>query len=46
MDSLPLDALPKPEMSQQERVIFTVYVLIAVLITAFLAATGVAWWLG
>jgi hypothetical protein len=41
------EAVPKPEMNRQERVIFTVYVVMAVPITAFLVATGVvAWWLG
>jgi hypothetical protein len=40
------EALPAPEMNRQERVIFTVYVVMAVLITAFLVAVGVAWWLG
>jgi hypothetical protein len=35
-------ALPKPEMNRQERVIFTAYVAMAVLIVAFLVATGVA----
>jgi hypothetical protein len=40
------EAGPKPEMNRQERAIFTTYVVIAVLIVAFLLATGVAWWLG
>jgi hypothetical protein len=40
------EALPTPEMNRQERGIFTVYVVMAVLITAFLVATAVAWWLG
>jgi hypothetical protein len=35
-------AVPKPEMNRQERVIFTAYVAMAVLIVAFLVATGVA----
>ena len=38
-------AVPKPEMNRQERVILTAYVVMAVLIAAFLAAAGVAWWL-
>jgi hypothetical protein len=36
----------RPEMSRQERVIFTVYVVLGLLIALFLAATGVLWWLG
>lgn len=40
------EAVPKPEMNRQERVIFTAYVVMAVLIMALLVATGVAWWLG
>jgi hypothetical protein len=40
------EARPKPEMNRQERVIFTFYVVMAVLITAFLVTVGVAWWLG
>jgi hypothetical protein len=40
------EPLPKPEMNRQERVIFTVYVVMAVLITAFLVAVGVALSLG
>lgn len=36
-----LEALPKPGMNRQERVIFTVYVVMAVLTTAFLVAVGV-----
>jgi hypothetical protein len=36
----------RPEMSRQERVIFTVYVVVAILIVLFLAATGLLWWLG
>jgi hypothetical protein len=39
-------AVPKPEMNRQEHVIFTAYVVMAVLIAAFLVATSVAWWLG
>jgi hypothetical protein len=35
-------AVRKPEMNRQERVIFTAYVAMAVLIVAFLVATGVA----
>jgi hypothetical protein len=33
-------------MNRQERLIFTVYVVMAVLITAFFVVTVVAWWLG
>jgi hypothetical protein len=33
-------------MNRQERVIFTAYVVMAVLIAAFLLVTGVAWWPG
>jgi hypothetical protein len=40
------EAVPKPEMNRQERVIFATYVVMAVLTIAFLVATGVAWWLG
>lgn len=40
------EAVRKPEMNRQERVIVTAYVALAVLIAAFVAATGVAWWLG
>lgn len=40
------EALARPEMNRQERIIFTVYVVIAVLIAAFLAAMGAAWSLG
>jgi cytochrome c-type biogenesis protein CcmH/NrfG len=40
------EALPKPEMNRQERVIVTLYVVMAVLTTAFLAAVGVGSWLG
>ena len=38
-------AVPKPEMNRQERVIFTAYVVMAILVAAFLVATGVVWWL-
>jgi hypothetical protein len=40
------EAAAGPEMNRQERVIFTVYVVIGILIVLFLAATGVLWWLG
>lgn len=40
------DEAPRPAMNRQERVIFTVYVVIGVLLLVFLLATGVAWWLG
>jgi hypothetical protein len=36
----------KPEMKKQERVTFTAYVVMAILILLFLAATGVVWSLG
>ena len=36
----------RPEMNRQERVIFTVYVVLGILVVLFLAATGVLWWLG
>ena len=39
------EAVPKPEMNRQERVIFTAYVVMTVPIAAFLVAAGVAWWL-
>jgi hypothetical protein len=40
------EAVPKPEMNRQERVTVTAYIVMAVLITAFLVATGVASGLG
>ena len=40
------EALARPEMNRQERIIFTAYVVIAVLIAAFLAAMGAALSLG
>jgi hypothetical protein len=40
------EAVRKPETNRQERIIFTAYVVMAVLIAAFLVATGVAWTLG
>jgi hypothetical protein len=39
-------AAARPEMNRQERVIFTVYVGMIVMIVAFLAAAGIAAWLG
>jgi hypothetical protein len=39
-------AAARPEMNRQERVIFTVYVGMIVMIVAFLAAAGMAAWLG
>jgi hypothetical protein len=35
-----------PEMNRQERPIFGVYVVLAILVVLFLVATGVLWWLG
>jgi hypothetical protein len=35
-----------PEMNRQERLIFRVYVVLAILVVLFLVATGVLWWLG
>jgi CHASE3 domain sensor protein len=40
------EAVRKPEMNRQERIILTAYVVMAVLIVAFLAAMGIAWSLG
>jgi len=40
------EAVLKPEMNRQERVIATACVALAVLIAGFVVATGVAWWLG
>jgi hypothetical protein len=40
------DAAAGPEMNRHERVIFTVYVVMGILIVLFLAATGLLWWLG
>ena len=39
-------AAPRPEMNRQERVSFIAYVVMGVLVAAFLAAIGVLWWLG
>jgi hypothetical protein len=39
------DTGARPGMNRQERLIFTVYVVLAILIVLFLAATGVLWWL-
>ena len=39
------EASPRPEMNRQERLIFTVYVVMAVLIMAFLVVTAAAQWL-
>jgi hypothetical protein len=44
--ALELDAAARPEMNRQERVIFTVYVVLGILTVLFLAATGVLSWLG
>jgi hypothetical protein len=33
-------------MNRHERVIFTLYVVLGILVVLFLAATGVLWWLG
>jgi hypothetical protein len=40
------EAASRPDMNRQERVIFTAYVVMGALIVLFLAATGLAWWLG
>jgi hypothetical protein len=40
------DAPPAPEMNRQERVVFTVYVVMGAMIVAFLAATSLVWLLG
>jgi hypothetical protein len=40
------DARARPELNRQERVIFTVYVVLGILIALFLAVTGVLWLLG
>jgi hypothetical protein len=40
------EAAARSEINRQERVIFTVYVVMAILIVLFLAATGLVWWLG
>jgi hypothetical protein len=39
-------AAAAPEMNRQERVIFTGYVVMIVMIVAFLAVAGMAAWLG
>jgi hypothetical protein len=43
--SLGHDARAAPQMNRQERVIFTVYVVMGSQIVLFLAGTGMAWWL-
>lgn len=40
------DACGRPEMNEHERVTFTVYVVLGILVVLFLTATGVMWWLG
>jgi hypothetical protein len=40
------DTGARPEMNRQERLIFRVYVVLAILVVLFLVATGVLWWLG
>jgi hypothetical protein len=40
----PLSPAIRPEMNRQERVIFTTYVVLAILVVLFLAASGVLWW--
>lgn len=40
------NAAAQPEMSRQERVIFTVYVVMGAMILAFLTATTAVWSLG
>jgi hypothetical protein len=40
------DAGARPEMDRQERVIFTIYLVLVILIVLFLATTGMLWWLG
>jgi hypothetical protein len=40
------DTGARPGMNRQERLTFTVYVVLAILIVLFLAATGVVCWLG
>jgi hypothetical protein len=35
-----------PGMNRKERLIFGVYVVLAILVVLFLVATGVLWWLG
>ena len=41
-----IGAAARPGMNQQERVSFTVYVVLAILVVLFLAATALLWWLG
>jgi hypothetical protein len=41
----PLSPAIRPEINRQERVIFTTYVLLAILVGLFLAVSGVMWWL-
>jgi hypothetical protein len=43
---LPKLTATKPEINQQERVISTAYLVMIVLIVAFLAVTGLVAWLG
>jgi hypothetical protein len=40
------DAAAGPGMNRRERLIFWVYVLLAIVVVLFLVATGVLWWLG
>jgi hypothetical protein len=40
------EAAASPQLTRQERVIFTVYWVMGILIVLFLAATGLVWWLG
>jgi hypothetical protein len=40
------DTGARPPMNRQERLISTVYVVLAILVVLFLAAIGVLWWLG
>ena len=41
----PLSPAIRPEINRQERVIFTTYVVLVILVALFLAASGVLWWL-
>jgi hypothetical protein len=40
------EAAARPQMNRPERVIFTAYVAMGILIVLFLAATAMVWWLG
>jgi hypothetical protein len=40
------DAAAEPEVTRQDRVIVTIYVVMATMVAGFLATTLALWWLG